>query len=94
MSESTVLNLITFALFINWVYQLHVIFKLREAYFKQPTDRVLWFLLVLLLPILGAVIFAIWNISRAKEVRQDMEHQKLQQRIAERLANPPTNETT
>lgn len=81
-------NLLLLALGVIWLWQLVVIFGLPEAHFRQPTDRVLWFIVVLIIP-LGAVVFLLWNAGRAKLVREEQEYQAHRARLAQRLKAAP-----
>ncbi len=81
-------SLLLLALGVIWLWQLVVIFGLPEAHFRQPTDRILWFIVVLVIP-LGAVVFLLWNAGRAKLVREEQEYQAHRARLAQRLKTAP-----
>lgn len=76
------------ALFVNWIVQMIAIYKLPESHFRQPSDRILWFTVVLMLFPVGAIVFFLWNHGRAHQIREDREHRE---RIARR-ANAPRDQ--
>lgn len=53
------------AVLIFWVLPITLIMFSSEAEYAQPTDRVLWFLLVFFLPPIGGVLFCVRLICRA-----------------------------
>ncbi len=46
-------------LFINWIVQMIAIYQLPESHFQQPSDRILWFIVVVVLVPLGAAVFLV-----------------------------------
>ena len=80
-----VLNILLLALFVNWIVQMVAIYGLSESHFRQPSDRILWFIVVVVLFPVGAVIFLLWNQGRSRQIREDQEHRARQERIARRV---------
>ena len=81
--------LLVLVITVLWVYQLVAIYRLPESHFKQPTDRVLWFLLVLMLVGVGAAVFLIWNHERTKQVKSEKKHRRHRAHLEMRLKEQP-----
>jgi hypothetical protein len=50
-------GLVCLLLVIFWFVQLVDVLGRRDVEFRSPTDRVIWVLVILLLPVLGAILY-------------------------------------
>lgn len=51
------IGLVGLLLVIFWFVQLVDLLRRRDVEFPSPTDRIIWVLVIILLPVLGAILF-------------------------------------
>lgn len=49
-------------LLVFWLWPIVIIMGSAEGDYDQPTDRVLWFIIVFFLPVLGGICFFIFRV--------------------------------
>ncbi|MHB1158476.1 MAG: hypothetical protein ACYC26_16755 [Phycisphaerales bacterium] len=75
---------------IYWVMQIIAVIVAPDRFFESHTHRLAWFLVVVFVPLIGAIWFSIWHWGKVQAAQQALEDQRVHVMADFLKSSPPT----